>query len=138
MPRSTPGSISVDELPQFLARLEVGNLLGRHHHSRARLGVAAGAAVALTDAEATEPAQLDLVAAVEGLDGRGEDGVHDHLGMLAGEVGDPRDFLDQLGLGHGRRWIPDLMRNPYSLRLSSCAARKASPRVVRSLPADSR
>src|SRR5512137_2908275 len=93
-------SAPVDQLPQLFARLEVGNLLGRDHHALAGLGVAPGAAPPLADAEAAEAPQLDLVAALQGLEDGGEDGVDDDFGVLAGQGGLPPDLVDKLGLGH--------------------------------------
>ena len=51
-------------------------------------------------AEAAEPAQLDLLAALEGRDDALEHGVDDHFRVLLREVGDPRDFLDELRFRH--------------------------------------
>src|SRR6185369_14262445 len=76
----------VDQLPELLPGLEVGDPLCGHQHPGPRLGVAAGAAVPAADAEAAEAAQLDLLALVQGVDDRGEHGVHDDLGVLAREV----------------------------------------------------
>src|SRR4029079_4673944 len=85
----------VDELFQFLARLEVWDFLRRDVHLVASLGVAALAGLALAEAEAAEAAQLDLLAALQGVDDAGEDGIDDQFGVLLGEIGDPRDFFDK-------------------------------------------
>ena len=71
-----------------LPGLKCGTVLAGTTTPGPGLGVAAGAAVAPADAEAAEAAQLDLVALLQGVDDRGEDGVDDDLGVLAGEVGD--------------------------------------------------
>src|SRR3954469_18691871 len=55
--------LAVDELFEFLAGLEVRDLLRRHVHLVARLRVAALARFALAQAEAAEAPQLDLLAA---------------------------------------------------------------------------
>src|SRR5438105_3477573 len=55
----------VDQLLQFFPRLEVRNLLGRHFHFLAGLGVAAGARFAAAEAEAAESAQLDFLSGPE-------------------------------------------------------------------------
>src|SRR3972149_3164250 len=54
----------VDELFQFFARLEIGNLLGRHVHFFTGLGVTSLARLPLTDTKATEAAEVNLVAPV--------------------------------------------------------------------------
>src|SRR6188474_603695 len=59
---------AVDEILQLLARLEVGHLLRRHIHLVAGLRVAAFPRLALPQAEAAEPAQFDLLAAVQRID----------------------------------------------------------------------
>src|SRR5688572_1846440 len=92
--------LAVDQLLQLLAGLEVGHLLRRHVHLVAGLRVAALARLALPQAEAAEPAQLDLLPAMQRIDDALEHRVDDDLGMLLGEVGDPRDFLDELRLRH--------------------------------------
>src|SRR5690242_15193291 len=88
----------VDEVLQFLARLEIGDALGRHVHLVAGLRVAALAGLALAKAETAEAAQLDLLTAFESLDDALEHGVDDHLTVLLGEVRYARDFFDQFGL----------------------------------------
>src|SRR5262245_3744560 len=70
----------VDQLPELLAGLEVRDLLGGDHHPRPGLRVPPRPAVAAPDAEAPEAPELDLVALLEGVDDRGEDGFHDDLG----------------------------------------------------------
>src|ERR1700730_12913436 len=89
--------------------------LGRHDHARARLGVAAGAAVTPADPEGAESPELDLVATLTGVDDRREHGRRDDLGVLASEVGTPGDGVDQLGLGHAGR-ILLLLAVPRRLR----------------------
>ena len=85
---------------------------------------------AAPDAEAAEAPQLDLVAVLQGLDDRREDGVDDDLGVLAGEGGLAPDLVHELGLGHRRATPPRV-----SFWAACCAARNTSPSVERSLPA---
>src|SRR5260221_4806379 len=93
-------SAPVDQLPELFAGLEVRDLLGRHHDSGPRLGVAPGPTVAPADPEAAEAAELDLVALLEGVDDGGEDGLDDDLRVLAGDVRGFPDLVHQLCLGH--------------------------------------
>src|SRR5262245_5414569 len=91
---------AVDQFLQFLARLEVGHLLGRHIHLVARLRVASLARLALPETKTPEPTQLDLLAAVQGLDDALEHRVDDDFRVLLGEVRPARHFLDEFRLGH--------------------------------------
>ena len=50
--------------------------------------------------EAAEPAQLDLLAAMQRVDDALEYRVDDDFRVFLGEIGDPRDFLDELRFGH--------------------------------------
>src|SRR3989304_1415121 len=95
----------VDELFQFFARLEIGNLLGRHVHFFTGLGVTSLARLPLTDTKATEAAGLNLVAPVLSIDDALEDGVHDDLGMLLGKVRDPGNLFYQFGFSHRPRLL---------------------------------
>src|SRR5436309_7281711 len=79
--------VVVDQLLELLARLEVGDLLGGYVHARTGLRVAALPRPALSDAEAAEPAQLDLLVPVKSLDHRLEDRIDDHLGVLLRQLG---------------------------------------------------
>src|SRR5262245_58350206 len=89
------GVFVVDEFLELLARLEVGDLLGGHVNARAGLRIAPLPRPSLPHAEAAEPAQLDLLVAVERLDDRLEHGVHDHLGVLLRQLRDAGDLLDE-------------------------------------------
>src|SRR5687768_15718567 len=108
--RCTPGADSsgVDELAQPLADLEEGNALLRNVHAGAGLGIAALARVAVTDAEAAEATQLDLVALGEGIGDVVEDRVDDRLGFLLGQIRQLRDLVDQIRFGHRRRTSDNL------------------------------
>src|SRR5258708_38598744 len=98
----------VDQYLQFLAGLEVRHLLRRHVHLVARLWIAPLARLPATQPEAAEPAQLDLLAAVQRVDDALEHCVDDDFRMLLREVRNPRDFLDELRLRHaaGVHWGP--------------------------------
>src|SRR5258705_2430687 len=101
---------AVDQFLQLLARLEVGHLLRRHIHLVTRLRIAALASLALTETEAAESAQLDLLAAVQGLDDAPEHRVDDDFRVLLGEIRHARHFLDEFRLGHAaarsiQRWL---------------------------------
>src|SRR5262245_27327472 len=92
----------VDELAQALADLEEGNPLLGHIHGAAGLGVAALAGIAMTDAEAAEAPQLDLVPLGESVGDVVEDRVDDRLRLLLRQVRYLRDLVDQLGFRHRR------------------------------------
>ncbi len=64
----------VHEVLQLFAGLEEGNLLRRHFHLRAGLRIAPDAPAALPRAEASESADLDLVALLQSLNDALEDG----------------------------------------------------------------
>src|SRR5678816_3413941 len=106
---------AVDQFLQLLARLEVGHLLRRHIHFVARLRVASLARLALAQPETAEPAQLDLLAAVQGLDDALEHRVDDDFRVLLGEIRHARHFLDEFRLGHAaarsiQRWLPSMFQ----------------------------
>src|SRR5215470_18738097 len=112
----------VDELAQALADLEEGNPLLGHIDGAAGLGVAALAGIAMTDAEAAEAPQLDLVPFGERVGDVVEDRVDDRLGLLLRQVRYLRNFVDQLGFRHRRptfgsspvEWRPAPNRPPRS------------------------
>src|SRR5262249_25086025 len=81
--------LPVDELLQLLAWLEVRDLFRRDVHLVAGLRVAPLAGLPAPQPEAAEPAQLDLLAAVERVDDALEDRVDDDLRMLFREVRNP-------------------------------------------------
>src|SRR5439155_12319261 len=92
--------LSIDEVLQLFARLEVGHFLRRHIDLVSRLRVAALAGLALAQPEAAEPSQLDLLTAMQRLDDAAEDRVDDDFGVLLRQIRNPRHFLDELRLGH--------------------------------------
>src|SRR5438128_2742738 len=60
--------LAVDQFLELLARLEVRHLLRRDVHLVAGLRIAAFPRLALSQPEAAEPTQLDLLAAMQRLD----------------------------------------------------------------------
>src|SRR5262249_23168971 len=92
--------LAVDQLLELLAWLEVRDLLRRHVHLVAGLGVAPLARLATPQPEAAEPAQLDLLAAMQRVDDALEDRVDDDLGVLLGEVRNPGTLFDELRFRH--------------------------------------
>src|SRR5262249_33212964 len=65
--------LGVDQLFEFLARLEIRDAFGRDVDRGPCFGVAAPPGVALAHTEAAEAAQLDLLSAIERLDNIFED-----------------------------------------------------------------
>ena len=129
--------LAVDQFLQFLARLEVRHLLRRNVHLVARLRVAPLARLAPPQPEAAEPAQLDLLAAVQRVDDALEDGVDDDLRVLLREVRNPRDFLDELRFRHAAG--VHSASPPASQRQRSCSSSPARSqcRCIASLRLDS-
>src|SRR5262249_15120292 len=90
----------VDEVLQFLAGFEVRDFLGRDVHLVTGLRIASLPRLAPPQPEAAEPAQADLLPAMQRVHDALEDGVNDDLGVLLREVGHARHFLDEFGFGH--------------------------------------
>src|SRR6478736_6527141 len=88
---------AVDEILQFLAGLEVRNLLRRNVDLVTGLGVAALAGLALAKAEAAKTAEFDLLPAMQRVDDALEHRVDDDFGVFLRKVRYPRDFLDEFG-----------------------------------------
>src|SRR5438067_13392760 len=72
----------VDQFLELFPGLEIRDLLRRHFHFFARLGIAAGARLPTAQAEAAEAAQLDLLSGPQRLDDRIEHDVDDRFGLL--------------------------------------------------------
>src|SRR3954467_5066174 len=72
---------AIDQLFEFLARLEVRHLFWRHIHFVAGLRVAPFARLTTSQTKASKSAQFDLLAAMQRVDDALEHGVDDHLGM---------------------------------------------------------
>src|SRR5215472_1789842 len=85
---------------KFFAGFEVGNLLSGHFDAGASFWIASNSRLALARAEAAKSADLNLVAATEGLHDAVEDGLDDDLGLLAGHLHHARDLFNQIRLGH--------------------------------------
>src|SRR5215469_5848161 len=85
---------TVDEVLEFLAGFEEGNLLGRHLDLFAGLGVPSHAPAALSGAETAEAADFDLVAFLESIDNTLKNSFHDGLRFLARKLRNTEDLLD--------------------------------------------
>src|SRR5215467_14595980 len=83
---------------QFLAGLEVGNLLGGHFHLFSGLRVAPHASAAFAGAEAAEASNLDLLAFLQGSDDVVENRLDNRFGFFARKFGDVQNFLDEISL----------------------------------------
>src|ERR1017187_3757101 len=94
------GGRAVDHVFQFLAGLEIRDLLGGHFHARAGLRVAADTRLGLAGAETAESADLDLVTAAQKANDAVENGLHDDLRFLPGHLHYSGDFFNQIGLSH--------------------------------------
>jgi hypothetical protein len=90
----------IDRVTQLLRRFEEGNALGGDVYALARLGIAANTGIALPRSEATEAANLNLVASLEGSDDRLKEGVYDDFAIASGEVSESGHSVDQVGLRH--------------------------------------
>src|SRR6266851_1258059 len=83
----------IDKVLELFAGLEEGNFLGRHFDLLAGFGIAADAPAALARAEAAEPADLDLLAFLEGTNDAIENRFDDGLGLLPGKLGDAKNLF---------------------------------------------
>src|SRR6185369_14071602 len=92
--------LPVDEILQFLAGLEIRNLLRRNVHLVTGFRVAALAGLALAKAEAAKTAEFDLLAAMQRVDDALEHRVDDDFGVFLRKIRYSRDFLDEFGLRH--------------------------------------
>src|ERR1700722_12356414 len=88
----------VDEIFEFFAGLEEGNLFGRDFDFGAGLGVAADATATLARAEAAEAANFDLVAFLKSVDDALENSLDDGFRLLAREFGYFEDLFNEVGL----------------------------------------
>src|ERR1700693_1916 len=73
----------VDQILQFLARLEKRNFLRGYFHALPGLGVAADPGLALAGAEAAKAANLDLVAGSQRAHHAVKNGLYDHFTIFA-------------------------------------------------------
>src|SRR5271157_634423 len=83
-----PGRI-VHHVLQFLAGLEIRDLLGGHFHPRAGFRVAADPGLSLASAETPESADLDLIAGAQGTNDTVENRLHNDLRFLPGHFHHP-------------------------------------------------
>jgi hypothetical protein len=90
----------VYRIPKLFGRLEEGYALGWNLNLRSGLGVAAGAGVALPGAEASEAANLNLVARFECSNHGFEESIDDDLSIAAGKVAQGGDFVYEVSFGH--------------------------------------
>ena len=92
----------IDGVAQLLGGFEERNSLGRDVDLGAGLGVATGARVPLPGPEASEAADLDLVAGFEGADDGFEESIDDDLAIATGEVAEGGYLVDKISFGHER------------------------------------
>src|ERR1044071_4149731 len=92
--------LAVDQILEFLARLEERNLLRRDFNAIASLWVAADAGLTLTSTEAAETPDLDFVARPQRAHDALEDGFDDDLAVFAGQFRQPGHLVDQVRLCH--------------------------------------
>src|SRR5215471_4994499 len=115
--------LEVDAFAQFLAGLEVRDMLLGHLHAFAGLGIASRPRRPIVQAEAAEAADLDPLALGQAVGHGVEDHLHRELGVLGYQLRElRRQAVDQLRLGHHG------LAYPWFL-LSSLALRRA-PRLV--------
>jgi hypothetical protein len=92
----------IHQVAKLLAGLEIGNAFGWNLNLGARLGIATNPWLALPDSKAAEPAYLDLVACLEGVDDGIEDGIDDYFPIAPRQVSKLGHFLHQVCFGHGK------------------------------------
>jgi len=111
---------AVEAFAKAFAGFEEGQTLGIHFHRFARAGVAACAGFAGFYRESAEAAKFDPVAARQCRRDFIEDGVDDFFDVAQEQMGVAfRQFLDELGFGHGQyllKWPPlALVSKPWRL-----------------------
>ena len=92
----------VHQVFQFLAGLEEWNFLSGNFHPVARLWIAAHTGLALAGAKAAKATNLDLVAYPKRAHDAVEDGLDDDFTILARQLGQAGDFIDQISFCHTR------------------------------------
>ena len=92
----------VDGVAQLFGGLEERHALGRDIDFSAGLGITSGAGVALPCAEASEAANLNLVASLQSSDDGFEEGIDDDLPIASGEVAQGGDFIYEVSFSHKR------------------------------------
>src|SRR5262245_22208857 len=115
--------LEVDAFAQFLAGLEVRDMLLGHLHAFAGLGIAPRPRRPVVQAEAAEAADLDPLALGQTVGHGVQDHLHREFGVLGYQLRElRRQAVDQLRLGHHGLAYPALL-------LSSLAFSNA-PRLV--------
>ena len=85
---------AVHHILQLLAGFEERNLLGRNLDPVAGLGIATDTGLALARPETAKATNLDLVSRPQGPHYTVEDGLNNHLAVLARKFRKARDFFD--------------------------------------------
>jgi hypothetical protein len=93
---------SIYQVFQFLAGLEEWNFLGGDFHAVARLWISAHAGLALPSAKASKAPDLDFVAHSKRAHDAVEDGLDDDFTILARQLRQAGDFIDQISFCHTR------------------------------------
>ena len=99
--RVLPVASRIHQIAQFLARLEVRNLLCRNFNLGAGFWIAPNPRIALTDAETAKAANLDFVTGFQRADHGIEDGLDDGLGDAQRQIAQLGHFLNKDGIRHG-------------------------------------
>ena len=90
----------IHQVFQFLAGFEEWNFLGRNLHTVTRLWISADTGLALAGAEAAKATNLDLVAHSKRAHDAVEDGLDDDFTILARQLRQAGDFIDQISFCH--------------------------------------
>src|SRR5262245_54553459 len=98
--RSTREKPSAADILEVLPGLEPDCSSRRDANLLTRSGVPADPTLAGLDLENAEPAELDSLATLHRQPHRVEHGVHRHLGLDLGDVGDSRHLVDDVNLDH--------------------------------------
>ena len=93
-------ALPVHHVLQLFARLKERNFLGRNLDTVAGLRVAANPWFALPRAEAAKATNLDLVSRAQRAHHTVEDRLHNDFAVLAGQLGQSRNFFDKIGFRH--------------------------------------
>ena len=96
----TAGKRSASDILEIFARLESNRSPGRNPNFLAGPWVTADSPLPWLHLEYPEAPQLDTFATLHGDPHRLEYRIHRHLGLDLGDVGDFRDFVDDVDLNH--------------------------------------
>src|SRR5579863_3180925 len=100
-PKSGSSLTVINQLFEFLSRLEEGDSFCRYAHGRSGFGVSSLAHPPVPKPKAAESADLDLVPLTEGVFNAIKNGIDDDLGLVLCQSGHLLGYLlDQLSLGH--------------------------------------